>query len=613
MVRYGLVRRIAAAGIGVALWAGGGAVAQQPAPAPAPAAGTGASLRWETEDGTVRRDRGELGDAVETLRRSRPGTREAAAAARAVTRTSLRSAGFAGPLDDVVLPWTELVAVGDLDGDGRPDTVELATVGNDVGIATLVRGRRGSDGGRLWEVRVPGYAFVRGARVGASGTNGVLLFSVVQEVVAAPVMFGLAESWTMAAYDGRGTQVWTRPMPPSAVAFSPVAFVLAGLPALFGIADMLPGKADELVLGTVNMAGAVVAWAGADPAFVVNGADGTVGTVPAPGAYDPEGGVLTYVVPDLSGDGLADLVFEVGARGRVRLAAMRATGGAPVWTATDLDLGWITPIDVLGDVTGDRLGDLALIAGDSDEPKVLVLSGADGKVAAEYRGHGALSLGDVDRDGRRDVTVVTYTLDDPGLTLRTVTYAASKRVLNQHTERFSSAHDEAELFGYVSDIGDVQGDGVSDLGMVLGAWERERVVSRAAVVDGRTGKLLHRKAGAPLHAPVDRRGDDLLTITRESKSLMRVSALQGSTGSVLWSTLVPNTTTPFSYGAWATWADVDGDRCTDVVVSLWGDDGSTIAVLRGRDGRLAWGVRATDAGHRALTGVVPGPDRNRGC
>lgn len=611
MNTFGIARRLLAAAA-LTVLAVSGAPAAGSAPEPPPATDSAAHLRWRVTDGEVRRERGDLADAIDRWRRSGA----SAADADALTRASLRAADFVGPLDDGPVTYLDLAAVGDLDGDGRADTVEIAQTRNAASPTSHLRARRG-DGRVLWETRVPGYAYTRGARVGPAGKPGVLVLSRLQEARPTPVGIAIAEAWTVAAYAGDGTQVWARPMPPDVWAFSVASYGIVGVPLLWGVDDLLPGKADDLVLGVTAAAGAaVVRTPAAYPAWVLNGADGTLGPVAAADVVEQEAGSLVYLVPDLSGDGLTDLVTQVGSGNEVALVAQSATGGAPVWVTRDLPIRWPTWIDALGDVTGDRRGDLTMgvdNVSDPDTSRVMVVSGADGTVATTYPGHGAMSLGDVDRDGRRDVSVLSLDVESPQVTLTTTTYDARRRVIHRNVERLGPVDDDDFVGVAAYDAGDVQGDGVRDLATFLGIDRGRTTASRRAIVDGRTGRVLHRGEGVPLHASMDRRGDDLLRLAQASSDRVRVTAVQGSTGAVLWSTTIRTKASLTIFDTRVSWADVDGDRCTDIVLSLTDAEGSVTTVLRGRDGRAAWGAAVTDAGVRPLSGVTPGRDHNRGC
>ena len=613
-------RLVAAAAALAAVWPGAGAVAAPSRPAPAVE-----QEGWRLADGAMRREPGAVERAVDRLAAARPGTREAADAARAAVGAGLRQAGFAGPLDDVPTPWNELVAVGDLDGDRGGDTVETAIVRNELDVpSTIVRARRGTDGRLLWEKRVPGFAYVRAARVGATGGPGLLVYSFVQHAADVPVpplplplpayAFAFSDVPTLSAFDATGTEVWARPLTPALFGFSTAGVTALNLPMMYAVDNLLPGQADDVVVGNMSFVASLRGYTGTVAVRVVNGADGTVGPVVVP-EFDVENRRgWVFVVPDLSGDRLADLVQEVGVDGRYALVAQSATGGPPVWTATDLPLTGFTTVDRLGDVTGDGRADLGVttdpsVGLDPAAVRLLVLSGADGRVVANHPGHEGFGLGDVDRDGRRDLSVVTYRYDEPVLTVTVVTYGATGRVLYRYTHRVAPVREADDAYGLAVAVGDLQGDGVGDLGLRVSSGPWRARVNHDALVDGRTGKRLHKTLEQTAGA-IDGRGVDMLEVTTPNRSIVRVTAIQGSTGRRLWSTDVRARS---SDGIVVSWGHLDGDRCADVVVSLSDVGGSLGVVLRGRDGRPAWGYQTTDRGPAKLSGVTPGRDTNPGC
>ncbi len=122
-------------------------------------------------------------------------------------------------------------------------------------------------------------------------------------------------------------------------------------------------------------------------------------------------------VPDLSGDGLADVIIAaphgtVGGRMRGVVVARSPKTGKELWKREETEsenLGW--DLTSAGDQNGDGYVDLFVGAPAADDGRVYLLSGKDGTVLRTYRepagtfGWYVAQLDDLDGDGHPDLAV----------------------------------------------------------------------------------------------------------------------------------------------------------------------------------------------------------------
>jgi hypothetical protein len=214
---------------------------------------------------------------------------------------------------------------------------------------------------------------------------------------------------------------------------------LGGLRSMAALPDLDGDGVPDLALGADGED------AGAGRVYLVSGADGTaIRTIPSPQSVQAEGfGHAVADVPDLDGDGLADLavgapaatVGGVSGSGRVYTVST-ATGGVIGTVASPFPTeGGAFGFDLarVPDVDGDGVDDLAVGAPDEDTPgdgellrdvgRAYLYSGATGARLAQFVsqnpdeesfngrirgsdfGWSVSGLGDTDGDGRGEVLV----------------------------------------------------------------------------------------------------------------------------------------------------------------------------------------------------------------
>jgi hypothetical protein len=268
-----------------------------------------------------------------------------------------------------------------------------------------------------------------------------------------------------------------------------------------GHADVAAGARFKLQQKTLQ-AGCVEVWSGAS-GKLIRAWDGE----PADGLF----GHWVMPVPDISGDGLADLVISAphapvdGHLRGVVVARSPATGGE-IWrrAATEGEnFGW--DMALAGDHDGDRHPDLFVGSPADDTGRVYLLSGKDGTVSRTYAPTGPAGafgwyvarLDDLDGDGRPDLAVgAPWEKDADGTTVggAWVVSSATGKVLFhwRGTDRLGG-------FGnIVAAVTDLDGDGKGDIAVAAPATEDQArtIPGELRIYSSATGKELRHWSGS---------------------------------------------------------------------------------------------------------------------
>jgi hypothetical protein len=266
-----------------------------------------------------------------------------------------------------------------------------------------------------------------------------------------------------------------------------------------GVADVAAGA--RFVLQGTYQAGETYVWSGA------------TGTLLRRWEGEPAEGLFGHwvqLVPDLSGDGLADVVVAaphapVDGRMRGMVVALSPRTGAELWKhveTTSENLGW--DLAVAGDHDGDGRPDLFVGAPSGDTGRVYLLSGKDGTVLRTYTpaadggsfGWYVARLDDVDGDGRPDLAVgapFAVVADGGFVGAAWVLSSATGKEL-QHWQ----GTDRRGGFGnVVTGVADADGDGTADVAVSApGTEDRTRTLpGELWVYSTRTGRELRHWTG----------------------------------------------------------------------------------------------------------------------
>lgn len=267
-----------------------------------------------------------------------------------------------------------------------------------------------------------------------------------------------------------------------------------------GSADVAAGARFTLEKGTLQNGSATV-WSGATGAPLRSWR----GELP-----DGLFGHWVLPVPDLDGDGLADVVVSApNARvdGNVRgvVSARSPATGKELWRRSGKDtenLGW--DLAPAGDQYGDGTMDVFAGAPSVDAGSVKLLSGKDGTVLRTYTppadvqsfGWYVANVGDLDGDGRADVAVGAPL--EPGVAEAKMggAWVLSTRdgSVLQHWQGTTRLDGFGEV---VASIGDLDGDGVGEIAVASPRTndQTRSLPGEVFVYSGRAGKELRHWIG----------------------------------------------------------------------------------------------------------------------
>lgn len=472
--------------------------------------------------------------------------------------------------------------VGDLTGDRRRDLVLV----RDASAGVRYTAVRGHDASRLWSVNVATtpehFTRVQPLRGDA---KGVLLMTVGFEESAesnAVWSFRLTTDLTAVAPDGAVR--WTRAYE-GTVTFTDAGLVVAGVAFPVGL-GRVNGRGDDIVVRSENAAFSLVG-AAITRLEVVDGATGAVTAAVQTAAPEEAGAGL---VGDLDGDGLRDLVTTSSAGGAVTAVAYRGLDGRPLWR-NSFDGAPVVFAESLGRADADRADDILFTGFDweADRPIVVTAaSGMDGTRRWQRHTEGALVMRDVSGDGLSDVLVLgaVFSSRRLGFRYRALTGAAGTTIYNR---AYSVQTSRGSWFGSMSlgPAGDVDADGNTDLAheiSVYGFGAGSRAEEGGVVLARNGQKAFSGKPGFPLGASLDGRGDDFVKLRRTDRGV-RVVAVDGRTGTTLWRRDVALGRYRYAY---ASGADLTGDRRAEVLLFTAGRYGAVLRALDGASQRVRW-------------------------
>ena len=486
--------------------------------------------------------------------------------------------------------WSHAVTVPDLDGDGRRDVV----LQRDNWPGNRFVAVRGRDGRHLWsyDVTIPEDSEDTYAEVSSLGgkAGGLLITSI-----AFHGSQGTDASWTspfiqrFTVLERDGSVRWEREYR-GAVNGTEAGMTIDGAPLVVGQAP-IAGAGDDLVVSVLDIAETIAVGGGTARVEVIDGVTGDARVVAVTGDAATGSWPAVGVVGDLDGDKLGDIVTATSNDAGAQLVARRGVDGVPLWTKT-VDGVPVLSIGPAGQTDDDKVADLLLYGFDferwDDPVHVRLASGADGVVRWQRYSGGAGSVGDIGGDGRDDIVVLGL-VDGRNFGLRYSAYTGSGKQLysRSHTVAWPRRSMMAMASVETQIVGDVDKDGTVDFaheidmaGIAPAFEDHDRGVVRSA-----TGlKAFEGPVGSPLLAPVNRRGTDLAQLRRADGGVA-VTAQDGATGRTLWKRLVP--IRDYRWG-FAVGGDVTGDRRSEILVLAQTRKGTAAALVNGVTGAMLW-------------------------
>lgn len=512
---------------------------------------------------------------------------------------------------------------GDLNGDGRDDVFAIALdyrikfgegaaslIFDDFSFEakTVVAAVSGASGDILWEQKYDDFVWPSAMEFGG-GTRGALLIhgllSMLGPISQHELVFDAVDGAT-------GKSRWVRSYEFVTLG---TGFGAAGhdAPLWFDIFDGTGNGADDILLAVGTFAATYGGFVVTIRTLVIDGATGDEREHPAQdvGAnWLP----LAFGVDDLDGDGKDDYVVSlstVPGAGNDRVVARSGRDGTEIWRAQGYDFSYIAWVYRLADIDRDGTSDFAITTFKSPESwslDSLLVGGATGDLRWRRPGGWPSSPGDIDGDDHPDVIArdADVFFGKGKFVFEHSAYTGTGKRLWAH--RIESRYKPHRCRNSCSagagigfwEVGDLQPDGVTD-SFVYEAVEQNPGEDRvfAFTLDGKTGaRLLSGEEGFyALGVAVDGHGTDVAQVDVDKRSVS-VSAARGSNGTTLWRSNLTYDLPSRLRDPWLLGANLDHDRCGDILVVLDARRGGHLIALSGSDGTLLWwrsvGTRQTN-------------------
>lgn len=501
------------------------------------------------------------------------------------------------------------LAAGDLDGDGHGDVLDVRShlqYDEVLGFVeeTRLEAFRGKDGKALWNVTVPpaSYVFALATAVGTDGKPGVVVVALRDTGIGSDVGATGEYDTTVLSYNGAGAPLWARELP--GVWADSLTGWTFGDAMVAGFFNAVSGGGTDLLIQSTAMAAAYEPTGTLDRAqnaaqyAVLDGATGVVKPIGQPirGEWETP---YPDTVGDLDKDGLDDFVVDTEVD-RATLTAYSSKDGRQLWARPDFVDG-PRSIIVLPDATGDGKAEVGVLSyaygpslGQASASSVIVMSpdyqvvlidGASGAIRWRKAGNRLYAIGDADRKAGSEL-VVGETVANTHIGFTAAAYTGSGKRLWSVTRklRTTDSENKTQYASWGATV-DFDADGVKDIGYSVVSGAGKKPKRDDGSVDGRTGKV-SRDPVPDMYATrawLDGRGADAYVASLASGTLT-FDAWRGDAATRLWSVAVAARGIFDSSMA----VSVDGDRCDDLVLSTYGDDGYVDIVLSGSTGKPLW-------------------------
>lgn len=470
----------------------------------------------------------------------------------------------------------------DYDSDGVRDVIArdiaLDINSSDAGD-TKVLVFSGRNGRELWRLKQEGIAVPIPARVAGPGGNGMLIIRHDDSSIV-----------TVTALSGKGRELWNQEF---AGGVAPVSVLATN--ALEGIeTDVFVAEREKLVplLGPWTIRGSFI--------------DGRDGSVHRPGSSQVSlGRPSAHSIADVSGDGLDDFVVIASDPVGYRLQAFRSVDAAPLWVTTDLAIDSYSEVTSETDVNGDGVRDVMVKhhknGADVYDLDLSIVDGATGEKLWSKAASSMFAVGDT--DGRPGDELLVYTLDreDPrDLSLTFGIYDFKDEPIFERKWTLPM-EEQSGSGGEITNMGDLNSDGVHDLRVELLTPSRGGHRKRVAILSGLDGATLYgsRRLRA-IGGSVDGRGDDLYRLPVGGPLIHRpLSIIDGKSGVLQWRTAMRQDQSWWLPAA----AKLNGDRHADVLLFIseltrkkGKISGARIlaGAIDGRSGRLRWTAKIAE-------------------